>query len=570
MVYELAARIALAVTIIYVLRNVYMKREKAFLRSVAIIVLGDVGRSPRMMYHAESFAKARFQTYLVGYTGSTPISSLERLNVQLVHLSEIPSAFKRLPFLLLAPLKIALQVYTILYVLSVYIPHPPEYIMVQVRIQQDLVQMIHTNRAHKSRKNPPSIPTLALVQLVCKLRGSKLIIDWHNLGYSILALRLGNDHVLVKVAKTFERLFGQAADIHLFVTKAMCDYLVKEWDLQGVKSVLHDRPPSNFKRAQAFETHDLFNKLYPSLSSPELTSFLPHCLPTSSTPLTDLAPHSNSPNNVALDMEMMSDSFVSVGSPSASFTRLRPDRPALLVSSTSWTPDEDFALLLDALAQYERRAREVNETATSCIPDKHDDGKLPKVLAIITGKGPLKTHYMDKVSRLEHEENWRWVRCRSLWLDVEDYPVLLGSADLGVCLHSSSSALDLPMKVVDMFGCGLPVCALDFKCLPELVKDGQNGCIFSTADQLSAQLAHLLRGFPHAPHLNTLRNVFSQNMAHSTEHRHRLSPHRTSPSDGTNLEEAEWTWCSWSENWDRVVKPLVLTDVDRDQAVWTR
>ena len=50
-------------------------------------------------------------------------------------------------------------------------------------------------------KNPPSIPTLALVWLVGRLRGSKVIIDWHNLGYSILALKLGSDHVFVKLAK---------------------------------------------------------------------------------------------------------------------------------------------------------------------------------------------------------------------------------------------------------------------------------------------------------------------------------------------------------------------------------
>lgn len=38
-------------------------------RSVAILVLGDIGRSPRMMYHAQSFAEAGFITHLIGYGG---------------------------------------------------------------------------------------------------------------------------------------------------------------------------------------------------------------------------------------------------------------------------------------------------------------------------------------------------------------------------------------------------------------------------------------------------------------------------------------------------------------------
>ena len=67
--YDTLAGLLFAVFISYVIRNAFRKRERASLRCAAVLVLGDIGRSPRMMYHAESFAKAQFETYLIGYKG---------------------------------------------------------------------------------------------------------------------------------------------------------------------------------------------------------------------------------------------------------------------------------------------------------------------------------------------------------------------------------------------------------------------------------------------------------------------------------------------------------------------
>ena len=77
---------------------------------------------------------------------------------------------------------------------------------------------------------------------------------------------------------------------------------------------------------------------------------------------------------------------------------------------------------------------------------------------------------------------------------------MVGSADLGLCLHRSSSGLDIPMKVADLFGAGVPVCALDYgACLAERVRHGDNGLLFSTARQLADVLFDLFETFPAGP-----------------------------------------------------------------------
>ena len=88
--------------------------------------------------------------------------------------------------------------------------------------------------------------------------------------------------------------------------------------------------------------------------------------------------------------------------------------------------------------------------------------------------------------------------------------------------------------------------------LNELVKDGKNGYIFKNAKDLGDQTEKLLRGFPNAPALNYLRSSFNRTM--------RLTPHHHDTMDGR-----EWDWCTWPQNCDNVIKPLLLTDLERDR-----
>ena len=111
----------------------------------------------------------------------------------------------------------------------------------------------------------------------------------------------------------------------------------------------------------------------------------------------------------------------------------------------------------------------------------------------MTGDGQRRAEFERRFAGLPA----RRVHLRTRWLEPDEYPLVVGSADVGLCLHRSTSGLDIPMKVADLFGAGVPVCALDYgACLAERVRHADNGLLFSTARQLADILFDLFEGYP--------------------------------------------------------------------------
>lgn len=104
------------------------------------------------------------------------------------------------------------------------------------------------------------------------------------------------------------------------------------------------------------------------------------------------------------------------------------DRPGLIVSSTSWTPDEDFSLLLDALQGgkvnifFGKNFIKILFLDYEIEKSSNELSPLPNLVCIITGKGPLKEFY----SAIIKERKYKYVNFEMPWLDHRDYAKLLG------------------------------------------------------------------------------------------------------------------------------------------------
>lgn len=381
------------------LRNRLRKKE------VTIVVMGDLGHSPRMNYHALSFAKAEMLVNLCGYTESEVSEDVidnEMIDIFPIEVIANPGKW---PFVVFAAYKVVLQLYQLFALLILL--QGSRYYMVQ---------------------NPPSMPLLAVVIIFIRVFSpkSKLVIDWHNLNYTILNMKFNNlKHPLVKILRIYEKYLARFAAVNITVTDQMKEFLINEFRVDPKTIVsFHDRPGAQFRPL-------------PSIGI--------------------------SRDNVLTNHEIFSD-----------IEDVKNCK--ILVSATSFTPDEDFGILLLALKRY----------------DENDSEKTP-LFAVITGKGPLKQQFMDTIVSLKFLKK---VIIRNAWLSTEDYPIILACADLAVSLHTSLSGIDLPMKIVDFFGVGVPVVTLRFPAIGELVKHGVNGLVVpgikSSSDEMYDSISILL------------------------------------------------------------------------------
>ena len=119
-----------------------------------------------------------------------------------------------------------------------------------------------------------------------------------------------------------------------------------------------------------------------------------------------------------------------------------------------------------------------------------------ELLVLITGRGPLREEFEQRLSQV----SWRRVMLRTAFLDPSDYRELLGAAHLGFCLHRSSSGVDLPMKIIDLFGARTPACVwITAPVWRNKSSPVWTALTFRDSQEFALRMDELLRGFPDDP-----------------------------------------------------------------------
>ncbi|MEZ5395515.1 MAG: glycosyltransferase [Bryobacterales bacterium] len=226
----------------------------------AVLVFGDLGRSPRMLNHALALADNGFRVSLIGYPDTPlPEEISQRPEIRAYPIRTFrrcPPNLPKLVFLAWTAARLGWAQLHALWVLLFAIP------------RQNVILA----------QNPPAFPTLFAARLAARRHAAKFVLDWHNFGFSMLAMRLGEDNATVRRARSYEQKAGRHADAHLCVSNAMAERMRDELAIAGAQ-VVHDLPVRLEDPLDRTEREACLRELFPNEAIDEQTLVL-HC-PTS-------------------------------------------------------------------------------------------------------------------------------------------------------------------------------------------------------------------------------------------------------------------------------------------------
>ncbi len=220
---------------------------------IVVAVLGDLGRSPRMLYHARALADSGARVTLIGRAGSSmPVRFLDDHRI-------------RVKFLPARRSRGAIGVEAGRWLLETgrlfaeMIRDAPNVILLQA---------------------PPLFPAALAALAASSLSDARFVVDWHNFGDGLLALRPGGSGPPAAVLAALERVLGRRADAHLAVSEELAAALRVRHDIPGAR-VFRDRPHERFSTPSAAEATAFRLELVRTLELPFEEPLLIALSPTS-------------------------------------------------------------------------------------------------------------------------------------------------------------------------------------------------------------------------------------------------------------------------------------------------
>ena len=405
-------------------------------------------------------------------------------------------------------------------------------------------------------QNPPAIPLLPFVKIIRWWFQCRLIIDWHNIGTTLLKYsEFENDRLhrslqhfiiakrnkqnpLPRISIHFDiilflylcvELYCGNGDWNILVSNRMRLFLVDLYSLSvfdRLHYALYMASDSDLRVSQKFISCSGMKE-----PSPAFVVFRDH-------PLHSKVAHLQKCIDSHRERNESDESCLDFLAESLQMNRNFSDI-FIVIMSCSWSNDDDidfFYKMLEILY-----TSEANERVHK------------KCHFIVTGTGPRHSYFLEKINnssipalkRQEHHHSAQHASAfyiseglSSIYFNTYDtYMEAINRCHIGISVHRSSSMLDLPMKIIEYFTCGIPTLALYYPGIEEALRDDkQSSMQFGWSAKNPAEMAAQIR--------RSIQSYVCSNDAHYSKVVENV---RNAYSNKANC---------WEERWNSTIAPL--------------